>query len=221
MALIIHKRTLNRLDPAVVERWRGIPPAILGDERNRTGAMSAALRPVSEGAAFVGAALTVKTFAGDNLALHHAVARVQPGDVLVVDAGGYIDVAVWGGILQSAAEKRGVVGVVIDGAVRDVAELRSGTAPVYCRGVTPSGPHKGWGGEINGPVQCGGCLVMPGDLVCGDDDGVAVAPRPLLKDLLRGCIARMDAERRILDAVAGGANTVELLGLPPPDQDWN
>lgn len=216
MALQIHEPTQPRLSEQTLAAWHDVPTTIISDELNRFNAMASAIAPVAPGSAFVGEALTVRVIAGDNAALHYAVARAWPGAAIIVDAGGYTDTAVWGGILHRAATRQGVVAVVIDGSVRDVAELRASTVPAYCRGAVPAGPHKGWGGTVNGLILCGGCPVTPGDLVRGDDDGVVVVPRPLLDDLLPRCRDRMAMEARIEAAIDGGESTVTLLKLPEP-----
>ncbi|MGD7180371.1 RraA family protein, partial [Ralstonia pseudosolanacearum] len=116
----------------------------------------------------------------------------RPGDVLVIDAGGDLQNAVVGGILTYYAARIGVVGVVIDGAVRDVAELREREFPVYARGVTHRGPYKDGPGEINVPVSVGGMIVHPGDVVVGDQDGLLAIPPadvPLLIDKARAVLA--------------------------------
>lgn len=218
MALRIHDRIHKPLGEDVFAVWRDVPTTIISDELNRFQAMTAAIAPAAPGHCdFVGEALTVKVIAGDNAALHYAAALAWPGAVMVVDAGGYTNTAVWGGILHRAAGKKGVTGVVIDGAVRDVAELRAASVPVFSRGAVPAGPHKGWGGEINGVIQCGGCPVAPGDLIRGDDDGVVVVPRAQIDGLLSRCRERMAMESRIEAAIERGESTISLLKLPDPE----
>ena len=215
MALIINEAASERLPEAVLAAWRGIPPAIISDELNRTGAMAAAIKPLAPGMTCLGQALTVQCMVGDNGPLHYAVTKAWPGAVLVADARGHTDTAVWGGILTLAAKHAGIVGVIIDGAVRDVAELRQSGLGVFARAAVPRGPHKGFGGEINGPIQCGGVAVNPGDMVVGDDDGVVVVKPGQLPGLLERCRARLEKEKMIVRELAAGKTTVELTGLPP------
>ena len=214
MGLVVGAARPFRLSPDEVGAWTEIPTAIISDEMNRF-ATSADLRPVGPVTAFAGPALTVQVKAGDNAALHYAVARAPKGSVLVCDAAGHTATAVWGGILHHAATCRGIIAVVIDGAVRDVADLKRSAVPVYARGVTPGGPHKGWGGTINGVVQVGGCAVRPGDLIVGDEDGIAVVPPERAAEILPRCRARMAREQEVLDAISGGRTTVEIFNLPP------
>ena len=132
---------------------------------------------------------------------------------LVIDAGGYSRNAVWGGILQLAAERAGITGIVLDGYVRDVAELRRSKVPVFARGAVPAGPHKGWGGSICETIQAGGCVVSAGDFIVADDDGVVVVPALRRQKVLRAAQARIEAEKNIIDQLEAGRTTVDILGL--------
>ncbi len=218
MGLVVNEGPAARMSDAEFESWRAVPPAVISDELNRAGAMAAAIAPLAPGMAFVGQALTIETMVGDNAALHYGLATAWPGAAIVVDARGHVDTAVWGGILTYAAAKRGVAAVIIDGSVRDVAELRDSGIAVFARGAVPGGPHKGWGGAVNVPIQCGGVAVSPGDLVVGDDDGVVVVARAQMPGLYERCMARIEKERAVIKRIDEGATTVELQGLPPPEE---
>lgn len=203
----------HALSPAEVEKWRAVPAAIASDELNRSATPDAGLKRITPDAPLAGLAFTVRAMAGDNLALHHAVARAVPGSILMIDAGGYDRNAVWGGILHKMAQARGVAGVVVDGCVRDVAEIRASPVACYARGQVPAGPHKGWGGEINGNVQIGGAVVRPGDLVIGDEDGLAVIPFEDREAIYLRCRERMRAEAEIVRRIEAGETTVEIMKL--------
>ena len=217
--MAIHRREIDfeTLAPEALESWRGIPPAIASDCMNRSRFMAAAIKPVKPGTSLVGQARTVTSMVGDNGISHVATALLRPGEVLVVDAGGYEDVAVWGGVATRAAMRRGAAGVVIDGAVRDAAEIRELGFPCYARAVVPSGPHKGFGGTIDGAIACAGCPVEPGDIVLGDDDGVAVVPLAGQAELLSLCLEKLAQERDWLAAIEAGQTMAEILGLPEPE----
>jgi 4-hydroxy-4-methyl-2-oxoglutarate aldolase len=215
MSLIIHEMPQPLLDENQLAPWRSVPTALISDELNRSGTADASIKPVRPGKAMVGQAMTVEAMAADNLAIHHAVSAAPAGIVLVIDAGGYRRNAVWGGILHRAAELRGLAGIVVDGCVRDVAELRASDLPCHAAGIVPAGPHKGWGGAINVPVQVGGCVVQPGDIIVGDDDGIAVVPFDRRADLLAACDRRKSAEEEIIRRLEAGETTVEVLGLAP------
>ena len=174
MTLQRHAIDFETLKPETLDAWRGIPPAIVSDCMNRTHFMAAAIKPVRPGTRLAGQARTVTSMVGDNSISHAAIALVNEGEVLVIDAGGYTDVAVWGSIMTRAAMARGIAGLVIDGAVRDVAEIRELGFPCFARAHVPAGPHKGFCGIIDGPLSCAGCLVKPGDVGVVGGEGRAV-----------------------------------------------
>ena len=164
--------------PDILAALHEIPVAALSDNMHRN-IGSIGLHPYHRPMArtMAGTAVTARSRGGDNLTYLRALEFCRPGDVLVIDAGGDLNNAVVGGILSFYAAHIGVVGVVIDGAIRDVAEVRAREFPVYARGVTHRGPYKDGPGEINVPVSVGGMVVNPGDIVVGDQDGLmAFAP---------------------------------------------
>lgn len=143
---------------------------------NRAQVMKAAIKPISQGATLYGQARTVSTMAGDCVAICVLIATARHGEVIVVDAGGVEDIAVWGGMMAEEAFLRKLGGAVVDGAIRDVADIRKRGFPIYCRATVPRGPHTGFGGDVDGLVSVGGVAVSPGDIILGDDDGVVVVP---------------------------------------------
>lgn len=148
----------------------------LGDGMDRMGVVHSAIHPFWRGARFQGRALTVWTRAGDNLLVRAALDLIVPGDVLVVNGQGDETRALLGDRMAAKAAGQGAVGVVVDGAVRDVEALEELGLPVFARAVTPAGPYKNGPGYLNVPVAIGGVVVRPGDIVCGDSDGVVVVP---------------------------------------------
>ena len=213
MTLQRYETNFKTLPPETLDAWRDIPPAIVSDCMNRTHFMAAAIKPVKPGIPLVGQARTVTSMVGDNGISHAAIPLMEKGQVLVIDAGGYDDVAVWGGIMTRAAMARSVAGVVIDGGVRDIAEIRELGFPVYARAHVPSGPHKGFGGIIDGPISCAGCPVKPGDIVIGDDDGVAVVPLEWADDMLAASREKLAQEKDTLKQIAEGKTSAEILGI--------
>lgn len=174
----------------IIAALRDIPVALLSDnmQRNRG---SVGLAPYHKPAPFAGTAVTVLTRGGDNLAILRAFEFCRPGDVMVIDAGGDTTNAVIGGILSFYGATIGLAGMVIDGAIRDVAEIRERTFPIYARGVNHRGPYKDGPGAINVPVTVGGMVVRPGDLIVGDQDGLlAFAP-----DTARALIEKAETQR--------------------------
>lgn len=180
----------------------GLTSTLLADAGARY--LRAAIKPLRAGRTLRGRALTVSVPAGDNLAIHAALALAQPGDVLVVDAQGYTERAVMGGIMCAQAAASGIAGVVIDGAVRDAAELRQGLLPVFAAAISPAGPAKAGGGSVNRQIQCGGVRVDPGDWILGDDDGLVVVAPAEMDAMVAAALTKAGAEARRMAAIACG-----------------
>ncbi len=213
MAIQRHDVTFDPLPEETLARWRKVPPAVVSDCMNRTQVMAGAIKPVAAGMALVGQARTVTCMVGDNSALHMLTAMARPGEVLVADGGGYTDTALWGGIMTRAALSRGIAGLVIDGAVRDVAEIRDFAFPCFTRAVVPAGPHKGFGGIIDGAISCAGAVVRPGDIVLGDDDGVCVVPLERAEALLAAAEAKIAEEEETNANTDAGGLPLDRMGL--------
>ena len=170
-------------------RWRGLPAGTVCDCLNRFQAMHAAIRPVV-GGTLLGRAWTARSMPGENNTLLQAIGTAPAGSILVVDAGGFTDRAVWGEVRTMEAIQAGVIGLVVDGAVRDVEAIRQRDFTVFARGICAAGPNKGWNGDVGGQIQCAGVVVNPGDLVVADTDGVVVVPRDREEQVL------VDAHKR-------------------------
>ncbi|GAA5235649.1 RraA family protein [Verticiella sediminum] len=187
-----------------VQKFLRIPVANVSDCMSRMTAGGARLRPMHDGSPMGGPALTVRTRPGDNLMVHKALELAQPGDVLVVDAGGDLTNAIIGEIMASYAQKRGLAGIVINGAIRDSATIRRGGFPVYAAGVTHRGPYKDGPGEINCTVALDGMTIEPGDLVIGDDDGLLCVPYDRAQSVYAAAAAKHAAEQMTLAQIAEG-----------------
>lgn len=192
------------VDAGTVERFKAIPVANISDSMSRMSAGGARLRPMHAGDRLVGAALTVKTRPGDNLMVHKALDMATPGDVIVVDAGGDLTNAIIGELMAAMAIKRQVAGFVIDGAIRDAGAIQAGHLPVYAAGVTHRGPYKDGPGEINVPISLGGMIVRPGDLICGDEDGVVCIPVDEAQAVYQLAKAKHEAEQGQMAAISQG-----------------
>jgi len=187
--------------------------ATLGESGGRP--MRPRIRAVWPGARLAAPAYPVHCTAGDNLAVHVGVTRAPSGSVLVVDVGDVPELGYWGEVLTTAAESRGLVGLVIDGCVRDVAALAGHGFPVFSTGVALPGATKQRPGTVGAPAAVGGVQVAAGDWIVGDADGVTVVPSGTLAEVLAAGQARAAKEAGFFEALRGGATTVELLGLDP------
>lgn len=165
-----------RASDELMNRFNYIPTAHISDSMQRLHAAGAALRPMHRSGKLIGNAVTVKVRPGDNLMVHKAIDTAQPRDVIVVDAGGDLSQAIIGELMMRHAQRRGIAGLVINGAVRDMGTISNDIYPVYAAGITHRGPYKDGPGEINFPVSIGGMVIHPGDIIVGDEDGVVAIP---------------------------------------------
>lgn len=175
--------------------------------------VAAPLRPLAPGMMLAGTALPVRCTPGDNLALHLAIAAARPGDVLVVDYGGSLDSGPFGEIMALACQMRGIAGLVIDGAVRDSAQIAALGFPVFARGLNIRGTVKQDRGTIGAPVTLGGVTVRAGDLVLADADAILLLDAQDLAPALSVARARAAREARMMERLRQGETTLSILGL--------
>jgi 4-hydroxy-4-methyl-2-oxoglutarate aldolase len=202
-----------QIPPALLEEVAGFGTATLHEAAGRIGALPGAIAPLDRAMKLWGTALPVFAPAGDNLALHRAIALARPGDVLVVDHGGTLLYGPFGDILALAARMRGIAGLVIDGAVRDSESLIAMGFPVFSRGCSIEGTIKRDAGTVGEPVRMGAVTVHHGDAVIGDADGVVILPSVRLAAIRDAAIARLAAEADMKERIAQGELTLDLLGL--------
>lgn len=174
-----------RADANIIEGFKKHDVAKVGDAMGGYGIMNYEIKSIHRGMRLLGTAVTVITRPGDALFLQKVADVAGPGDVIVVDAGGCKDCAIIGERIGGYMQKRGIVGVVVDGAVRDTAGLIEFGFPTFARAVTPRIYGTQGPGAINVPISCGGITVNPGDLIIGDDDGVAVVPKDDIERVLK------------------------------------
>lgn len=166
------------------EEFKKLSPTTFADVLTRDRVMNMGMRPLWEGIPRLAApAYTVRCAPGDNLMLHAAIYRAAPGSVIVVQAGDN-DYAVAGGNVCAVAQKRGIAGFIVDGVIRDVAEVRDNRFPMFGRGVSPIPGGKNILQPMNEPIRCGGVDVSPGDIVVADEEGIVVIPAAQAADVL-------------------------------------
>lgn len=197
----------------VLSRYAGVTAATAHEAMGRKGALDSAIKPIRSGMKVLGTAFTCACPPGDNLTLHAALKLAQPGDVLVVAAAGFTEQGLFGDVMASCAKGRGLAGLVVDGGVRDGAEIHAIGFPVFARAISIKGAVKETLGAINTPVVVGGEVVSPGDLVIGDDDGVVIVPKALIGETAQACAEREQKEIRFRAALLEGNTTWEMLNL--------
>lgn len=177
-----------------LDAFAGLSPTTLADVLGRQQVMDPGIRPLWAGMRRIaGPAYTVRCGTADNLMLHAAIYRAEPGSVIVVQAGDR-DYALAGGNVCAVAQRRGIAGFVLDGVVRDLAEVRALDFPVFTRGLMPAPGGKTSVAPLNRPVTCGGVTVAAGDIVVADDEGIAVVPASRQDEVLREATAKAAAE---------------------------
>lgn len=194
----------ERAPDDIVKKLGAFPVSILCDALGHRGVMDAGIEPILPNATMAGQALTVATRPADNLFAHVALKLAGPGDVIVIDAKGDQSCAIWGDLMARHAIAKGVAGLIVDGPVRDRAELIELNWPVYSRGVNPRGPEKDGPGEVNSPIACGGVPINPGDIIIGDGDGIIAIPQDMAEAAIELATARVAAEQKYADAIASG-----------------
>jgi regulator of RNase E activity RraA len=217
MTVAIHSISASPLTAAEIEPWRSVPVAVVVDLARDIGQIDPAIRPLSPPGRqprLFGRAVTTLCEPPDFGAVVHALDIVGAGDVLMIAAAGNSEFAMIGEILSGHLRSRGCVGVVCDGAVRDVATLAGWPDfSVFSRSVTPRGPLSADRGGVNAPVVIGGRLVTPGDLVIGDDDGLVAMSPSAVRSRIKDAQARIALEAGWIKSLASGRSALDTFGL--------
>jgi RraA family protein len=205
----------TRLSAAVpsrlVKEIRTIRTSLLSDALGKGGAMDHDMQCLSANCRMAGPAVTVRVHTADILMVGITLSRCPKGSVLVIDGQGELNTALWGEVTTLAARLKGLQGVVIDGAIRDLYKIRHDKLPVFARAVVPNAGGVQYAGEFQVPVQCGGAIVHPGDWVVGDEDGVVVVPQDRLESVIEAAKRLAVVEKKIEDEVAKGKDLATLL----------
>jgi 4-hydroxy-4-methyl-2-oxoglutarate aldolase len=220
LTVAIHPVPACDLTDAEVERWRDIPVAVAVDVGRARGQIDPAIRPLTPGGRqprLFGRAVTALCEPPDFGAVLVAIDRTGAGEVLVIAAHGHAETAMIGEILSGQLRRRGAVGVVCDGAIRDVGRLAQWPDfSVFTRHVTPRGPWSAERGAVNAPAVVGGRIVRPGDLLIGDDDGLVALDPDSVRSLIGDAEAKLRREAEWQESLAAGRSMAETFGLQEP-----
>lgn len=207
--------------PEVVEGFRELlsvysPSCVVADAQERAGVMRSYMKPIDNTTRFAGPALTVRLEPGNQVDCLDALSVAEAGDVIVVDAAGETETSIWGGLMAGLCQMKGVVGAVVDGAIRDTDETRDLGFYIFSKAVVPRATHTITSGrmvpiEINVPIQCAGVIVKPGDIIIGDEVGVTVVPLEVAEEILEKAQAQAAKEEETRAAIRAGKTVDELL----------
>ena len=195
----------ERTDRTYVNDFAQLPASVVSDVMSRHYAAGSQLRPMHKNGVVCGPALTVKTRPGDNLMIHKAIEMAQPGDVIVVDAGGDLTNSLMGELMLAHAIKRQVAGFVLNGAIRDAEAFLERNLPVYAAGITHRGPYRDGPGEIGFPVSFNSMPIEAGDLILGDFDGIVSVKKADLETVLIAARKKLASEIKQMKQTEDGS----------------
>jgi 4-hydroxy-4-methyl-2-oxoglutarate aldolase len=206
-------RNIARADAELIETLGRQGVATIHEAQGRAGLMRPYMRPIYPSARMAASAVTVSCQPGDNLMIHAAIEVCRPGDALVVATTSESTDGMFGELLATSCRAHGIVGLVIDAGVRDVADLTEMDFPVWSKAVSAQGTVKASPGSVNVEIVCAGAPIRPGDVIVGDQDGVVVVKRETAAEIARLGAARIEKEEKSRELLKAGELGVDFYGL--------
>jgi 4-hydroxy-4-methyl-2-oxoglutarate aldolase len=206
-------REIERADPGLIERLGDAGTATVHEAMGRIGFVGPQICPIQTGAKIGGSAITVSSHPGDNIMIHAAIEMCQPGDIMVVSHTAPTTHGEFGDLLATSLLARGVVGFITDGGVRDTADIREMGLPVWTQHVSCQGTEKNTPGSVNVPIVLGGITIMPGDVICADDDGVVMVERERAAWAVEATEGRLSKETGTRAKLKAGELSVDFYNL--------
>ncbi len=191
-------------DKGLYERMRTIGSPAMSDGMNKFNTMDPEIKPIVTDCCIAGQAVTLRLRGADNLMLHKCIGLLQEGDVLVIDTCGNRNYCVLGDLIATAAFRQKIAGIIVDGGIRDICELRAARLPIFTRTITPAVGDKDGPGEINRPICCGGIPVLPGDYVVADDNGIVVIPADLVDLAIANAEKKLESDEKRRKQIEAG-----------------
>ena len=211
---MIHVITkIQRPPQELIEKFKPMAVATVYEASGRKGFVNPKIKPIFRGMKLCGPAFTVQTAPGDNLMLHKALEKAQEGDIIVATVGDEYEYGYWGDLMATQAKAKKLGGLAIDGCVRDSEEIIEMGFPIFSRGLAIRGTVKASLGLINYPINFGGTVVNPGDLILGDDDGIVIVRYKDCKEVLAKSKERVQKEEVKAKALMNGVTSVKYNNL--------
>jgi len=206
-------RNIARAQPELIETLGRQGVATIHEAQGRAGLMRPYMRPIYPSARMAASAVTVSCQPGDNLMIHAAIEVCRPGDALIVTTTSESTDGMFGELLATSCRAHGILGLVIDAGVRDVADLTEMDFPVWSKAVSAQGTVKASPGSVNVEIVCAGAPIRPGDVIVGDQDGVVVVKRETAAEIARLGAARIEKEEKSRELLKAGELGVDFYGL--------